>query len=204
MLNFLALLGWSPGNDIEVMTVPQMIELFAADGLSKKAAVFDTKKLEWMNGQHLSHMPASDVAKLVSPMIAAAGLATEETLAAMHDRYLATLDLLKVRARTTDDSVRQVKPYLPGAIDYDPDAVAKGWKERAASRELIAGARECLARVTTWAHAALEDSLKLLAESKHVSAGKLYQPMRVALTGLTVIPGIFEILGAMGKALSLQ
>ena len=53
MLNFLALLGWSPGNDIEVMTVPQMIELFSTDGLSKKAAIFDTKKLEWMNGQHL-------------------------------------------------------------------------------------------------------------------------------------------------------
>src|SRR3954468_244530 len=54
MLNFLALLGWSPGNDIEVMTVPQMVELFSADGLSKNAAVFDTKKLEWMNGQHLN------------------------------------------------------------------------------------------------------------------------------------------------------
>src|SRR5215211_4711224 len=61
MLNFLALLGWSPGNDIEVMTVPQMIELFSAEDLSKKAAIFDPKKLEWMNGQHLSTMSAAQV-----------------------------------------------------------------------------------------------------------------------------------------------
>jgi len=66
MLNFLALLGWSPGNDIEVMTVPQMIELFSTDGLSKNAAIFDMKKLEWMNGQHLGMMTTEALAPLVS------------------------------------------------------------------------------------------------------------------------------------------
>ncbi len=204
MLNFLALLGWSPGNDIEVMSVAQMTELFTTDGLSKKAAVFDTKKLEWMNGQHLSQMPAADVAKLVTPLIIDAGLADAGALTTMADRYLATLDLLKVRARTTDEIVKQIKPYLPGALDYDPEAVAKGWKDRAASRDLIGAVRERLSEVTTWDHAALEDSLKVLAEAKGLSAGKLYQPMRVALTGLTVSPGIFEILGAMGRDLSLR
>jgi glutamyl-tRNA synthetase len=204
MLNFLALLGWSPGNDVEVMSVPQMIELFTADGLSKKAAVFDTKKLEWMNGQHLSQMPAAVVATFVTPLIIEAGLVDADTLASINDRYLATLDLLKVRARTTDEIARQMGPYLTGKIEYDPEAVAKGWKDRAVSREIIAAARELLSRVASWDHAALEDSLKSLAEAKHVSAGKLYQPMRVALTGLTVSPGIFEILGAMGRELSLQ
>ena len=58
MLNFLALLGWSPGDDSEVMTLDEMIELFSLDGLQKKAAIFDPKKLEWMNGQHLSRMSA--------------------------------------------------------------------------------------------------------------------------------------------------
>jgi glutamyl-tRNA synthetase len=204
MLNFLALLGWSPGNDIEVMSVAEMTELFTTDGLSKKAAIFDTKKLEWMNGQHLSQMPAADVAKLVTPLIIDAGLADAGALTTMGDRYLATLDLLKVRARTTDEIVKQIKPYLPGALDYDPEAVAKGWKDRAASRKLIGAVRERLSEVTTWDHAALEDSLKVLAEAKGLSAGKLYQPMRVALTGLTVSPGIFEILGAMGRDLSLR
>ncbi len=204
MLNFLALLGWSPGNDIEVMTVPQMIELFSTDGLLRKAAVFDTKKLEWMNGQHLSMMSAEELAKIVTPQVVAAGIASAESLAAMRDRYLATLDLLKVRARTTDEIVRQAKPYLTVRLEYDPDAVAKGWKDRAGSAEILAAVRDALSGVTAWDQSALEDSLKQLADARGLSAGKLYQPMRVALTGLTVSPGIFEIMGAMGRELSLQ
>src|SRR6185369_9790465 len=74
MLNFLALLGWSPGHDVEIMTVPQMIELFSTDGLSKNAAIFDTKKLEWMNGQHLGMMSTEALAPLVSRGLVAAGL----------------------------------------------------------------------------------------------------------------------------------
>src|SRR5213079_2719254 len=77
MLNFIALLGWSPGNDIEVMTVPQMIELFSTEHLSKNAAVFDMKKLEWMNGQHLSVMPSSELAPRVVRALEDAGLAAE-------------------------------------------------------------------------------------------------------------------------------
>src|SRR5262245_23922250 len=128
MLNFLALLGWSPGNDIEVMSVDRMIELFSTDGLLKKASVFDTKKLEWMNGQHLSLKSAADVEPRVTPAIVAAGLATREQLEAKRDWYLALLDLLKVRARTIDDIVRQAGPYFRDTIEYDQEAIAKQWK----------------------------------------------------------------------------
>ena len=204
MLNFLALLGWSPGNDVEVMTVPQMIELFSTDGLSKKAAVFDTKKLEWMNGQHLSHLPVTELERIITPQIIAAGLADATTLASMRDRYLRVLELLKVRARTTDEIVRQIGPYLQGTLHYDPEAITKGWKDRAASVEILTAVETKLAAAPAWDAAALEDSLKELAEARGLSAGKLYQPMRVALTGLTVSPGIFEILTAMGRELSLE
>src|SRR6476659_2612006 len=72
MLNFLALLGWSPGNDIEVMTLDQMVELFNTDGLQKKAAIFDHKKLEWMNGQHLNLMNSAELVARVAPALEAA------------------------------------------------------------------------------------------------------------------------------------
>jgi glutamyl-tRNA synthetase len=204
MLNFLALLGWSPGDDIEVMSVPQMVELFSADALSKKAAVFDTKKLEWMNGQHLNLMSASEVAALVTPSIVAAGLADASSLNAMGDHYLRALELLKARSRTTDEIVGQIGPYLPGPLAYQPDAVAKAWKDRAASAEILRAVRDRLASAPTWEHAALESALKELSESRGLSTGKLYQPMRVALTGTSVSPGIFEMLDAMGKDLALQ
>src|SRR5690242_19830418 len=76
MLNFLALLGWSPGGDLEVMSMQEMVEKFSADHLSKKAAVFDTQKLEWMNGQHLSRVEGDKLLPVVARALDAAGLAT--------------------------------------------------------------------------------------------------------------------------------
>jgi glutamyl-tRNA synthetase len=205
MLNFLALLGWSPGHDIEVMTLERMVELFDPDGLQKKAAIFDPKKLEWMNGQHLSLMPAGDLAAIATPALVAAGLATTEDLAARRDWYLALLELLKVRARTIDDIVRQAGPYFRDAIAYDADAVAKQWKDRAVTAELLAAVRTALADVATWESAAMEEALRVLAERLGFGekAGKLFQPLRVALTGLSVSPGIFDVLLMLGRERSL-
>jgi glutamyl-tRNA synthetase len=203
MLNFLALLGWSPGNDIEVMTVPQMIELFSVEGLSKKAAIFDTKKLEWMNGQHLSMMSAAELAPLVTRAIVAAGLATETELMGRQSWYLSMIDLLKVRARTIDDIVRQAIPYLSPTIVYEADAVAKQWKDAAATRDLLQATRDALAATQAWEAIQLEESLRGLAESRGLAAGKIFQPLRVALTGLTASPGIFDVLVMLGRDRSL-
>ncbi|MEO7085494.1 MAG: glutamate--tRNA ligase [Gemmatimonadaceae bacterium] len=203
MLNFLALLGWSPGHDIEVMTVPEMIELFSVDGLSKKAAVFDTAKLEWMNGQHLSTMAAADLAPLVTRGIVAAGLATEESLTSRDAWYHTLIDLLKIRARTVDDIVRQSAPYVRDEIALDPDAVAKQWKDRDASRDVLSATRSALAAAPLWEAAPLEEALRALAESRGIGAGKLFQPLRVALTGVAASPGIFDVLVLLGRDRSL-
>ncbi len=203
MLNFLALLGWSPGGDLEVMTVPQMIELFTVDALSRKAAVFDTKKLEWMNGQHLSATPAAELAPIVTRGIVAAGLATAEWLDEHAAWFFALIDLLKVRARTTDDIVHQAIPYLRDGVEYDPDATVKQWKDRASTRELLSAVRDALSATQAWEPGPLEESLRALAESRGVGAGKLFQPLRVALTGLTASPGIFDVLVMLGRDRSL-
>jgi glutamyl-tRNA synthetase len=203
MLNFLALLGWSPGNDVEVMTVPQMIELFNADSLLKKAAVFDPAKLEWMNGQHLSMLASAEIEPRVTPAIVKAGLATAPDLAAKRDWYLALLDQLKVRSRTIDDIVRQAAPYLRDDIAYDPAAEAKQWKDRPATAELLRRTRDALAAVPAWEPAPLEDALRALAEASGLAGGKIFQPLRVALTGLAVSPGIFDVLVLLGRERSL-
>src|SRR5207247_11065571 len=150
MLNFLALLGWSPGGDREIMTVPEMIELFSVDGLQKKAAIFDPKKLEWMNGQHLSMVPLEELEPRVTPAIVTARLATEEALVERRDWYLRLLDLLRVRSRTIDDIVRQAGPYFLEDIDYDPAAVANNWKDPAEAALLTHATREALATVRDW------------------------------------------------------
>ena len=205
MLNFLALLGWSPGNDIEVMTRAQMIELFDTEGLQKKAAIFDPKKLEWMNGQHLSLIPADDLVSLVAPSLEAAGLVTPAELVERRDWFVGLLELLKVRARTIDDIVRQAEPYFRAAVSYDPDAVAKQWKDRRATADILLGARETLASVSDWETATLEEALRVLAERLGFGdkAGRVFQPLRVALTGVAASPGIFDVLLVLGRDRSL-
>ncbi len=201
MVNFLALLGWSPGGDREIMPLEQMVELFSADGLQKKAAVFDTQKLEWMNGQYLSTMPLEKLEPRVTPAIAAAGLAPEESLRGK--RYLALLDLLRVRARTIHDIVRQAAPYLSDTIEYDPDAVAKSWKDPAEAADVLRAAHGKLSATTEWTAEGLESALRALAQERGTTAGKIFQPMRVALTGMSVSPGIFDVLMTLGRDKSL-
>jgi glutamyl-tRNA synthetase len=203
MLNFLALLGWSPGNDIEVMTVPQMVELFTTDGLSKKAAIFDMKKLEWMNGQHLAMMTAAELAPLVTRGIVAAGLATETDLTSRGVWYHTLIDLLKVRARTTDEMVRQAIPYIRDDFDYDADAEAKQWKDKIASSEILFAARQALASAGAWEPQPLEEALRAVADAKGMGAGKIFQPLRVALTGSAASPGMFDVLMLLGANRSL-
>jgi glutamyl-tRNA synthetase len=204
MLNFLGLLGWSPGGDVEVMTVPQMIQAFSVEGLSKNAAVFDTKKLEWMNGQHLSMMPAEELMPTFVKAVLAANAPSVVGISAADENWLRLLvDLLKVRARTVDDMVRQAAPYLQDEIAYDEDAVAKTWKDPRAAHEVLTATRAALTDAKPWDAASLEGELRTFAESRGIAAGKLFQPLRLALTGVTASPGIFDVLVLLGRERSL-
>ena len=202
MDNFLALLGWSPGGDREVMTIAELIEHFSTDGLLKKASVFDLKKLEWMNGQHLNMLPLADVEPLITPAIVQAGLATSDWLAANRTWYTTLLELLRVRSRTVDDVVRQAAPYFGDAVELDADAVAKQWKDPTTA-DLLAESRSALAAVSEWSAPPLEEALRGVAERRGIGAGKLFQPLRVALTGSAVSPGIFDVLTLLGRDRSL-
>ncbi|MEO7823203.1 MAG: glutamate--tRNA ligase [Gemmatimonadaceae bacterium] len=204
MLNFLALLGWSPGGDREVMTLEEMVELFGVEGLQRKAAIFDPQKLEWMNGQHLSMIPLAELEPRVTPLIVAAGLASEAELGKRRDWYFRLLDLLRIRSRTLDDIVRQAGPYFLPTIEYDPAAVAKNWKDPAQAAALLQATRDALAAAPDWEAVTLESRLRAVADAQGVAAGKVFQPLRVALTGLSVSPGIFEMLIQMGRELSLD
>ena len=203
MVNFLALLGWSPGGDREVMSLGDMIALFSTEGLLRKAAVFDPKKLEWMNGQHLTVMSAAQLEPYLSPALVAAGITTDEELHKRREWYLSLLDLLRVRARTIDDIVRQARPYFVEEVEYDPEAVAKQWKDGAAAAELLTATGQRLTGLAAWTAPAMEEALRALAEERGITAGKIFQPLRLALTGLTVSPGIFDVLLMLGRERSL-
>jgi glutamyl-tRNA synthetase len=205
MLNFLALLGWSPGGDREIMTLDEMIELFSTDGLLKKAAVFDPKKLEWMNGQHLMLLAIETVVARVGPALVAAGLTTPDDLRARPEWYARLLDQLRVRGRTIDEIVRQAPPFLREDLELDDDAVAKHWlKDPIGTTAALREMRDALAGLPDWTGAAMEERLRALAEERGVGAGKLFQPLRVALVGSAASPGIFDVLELLGRDRSLR
>jgi glutamyl-tRNA synthetase len=203
MLNFLALLGWSPGDDVEVMALPELIARFDVTHLHAKAAVFDTKKLEWMNGQHLASIPIDELAAIVAPLIERAGLATVADLATRHAWFCGVLELLRIRARLTDEIVAQAGLFFTELVEFDADAVSKQWRDADATAQLLEKTHARLVTVDAGEPAVMEDALRKLAEELGVSGGKIFQPLRVALTGLTVSPGIFDVLLYVGRERSL-
>ena len=204
MVNFLALLGWNPGDEREKMGRDELIEAFSMDRLQKKSAVFDTDKLGWLNGQYLAELQASELIGRVATRLSddADRLATWQ--AAPAEWQAALIDLLKVRARSVDELVEQAAPFL-GAIDqFEEQAVAKHWlKDPAATIEVLRDLHAAL-EACEWTEAALEEQVRQVAESRGIGAGKAIHPLRLAVTGRGNSPGIFEVLVLTGRHKTLE
>ena len=198
MRNFLALLGWSPGGDREIMTLEEMVQLFSFEGVQKKSAIFDMTKLEWMNGQYLSMASAEDLYPLVSPQLDQLGLN------AGRDAILTAITAVKTRSRTTLDVARQVAVRLdPRYVELDEKAQQEIAKDPAGYKESLASSVTAL-RDVAWTAAALEQRLRELATQRGVAAGKVFQPIRIALTGGTVSEPVNELLHVVGKDAALK
>ena len=199
MRNFLALLGWSPGGDREIMSKDELRELFSLGGILKKPAVFDTTKLEWMNGQYLSAKSPDELYPLVRPELEKLGLNGNK------DAVLKAIAAVKTRSRTTLDVARQVAVRLDGKfVTLDDKAKKEIGKDAAGYRQSLGAAVEVLKSVTEWSPESLEKVLRTLAEQRNVAAGKVFQPIRIALTGGTVSEPVNELLAVVGKEAALR
>ncbi|MBI4519829.1 MAG: glutamate--tRNA ligase [Gemmatimonadetes bacterium] len=123
MVNFLALLGWSPGTDEEVMDVEQLKRSFSLARVLKKSSVFDVKKLEWLNGQHIARASAEQLEPLLTRRLVARGLDSAAVLRANRAQYLAVIDLLKARAQTLEEMADRARPYLVEGVEFEAAAV---------------------------------------------------------------------------------
>jgi len=205
MVNFLALLGWSPGDDIEFMTRAELVERFGLERVLRKSAVFDLKKLDWLSGQHFNAAPPERLAPLVTPLLEEAGLATGAELEAREAWYHALLDLLKTRARRLPDIVELAEPFLAEDVAYEDEAVRKHWlKDPEWARLVLDDLRARLQALEAWSGEALEAVIRGYAEERGVGAGKVIHPLRVAVTGRQNSPGIFDVLVFLGRERTLE
>ena len=201
-VNFLALLGWSPGDDREVMEREEIVEAFTLDRITGKSAIFDVDKLEWLNGQHLSLADGEELAEVAKDRFVEAGVATADELEDRWEWFCELMDLVKTRARTLEELVAQARPFFPGSVAYASDAVERFWKDRGTALRALEVAVEFVEEEPDFDDLErMEENLRALAEEREVSAGKVMQSIRVATTGQRVSPGIFETMAAMGQGI---
>jgi glutamyl-tRNA synthetase len=201
MTNFLALLGWSPGMDREVMSVAEMQALFSLDGISGGNAVFDTAKLEWMNSQYIQAMPDPELVERVVPLLGAAGVWPPQDERGDIMWLARLLSLLRPRARRWPDFVDQARPFLVDEVDLDPAAVAKHLTGESVPH--IEAMIEVVRAAVPFDESTVEAGLRRVAERLGVKAGALIHPARVALIGRTTSPGIFESIVVLGQRRTL-
>jgi glutamyl-tRNA synthetase len=199
MLNFLALLGWSPGDDREFMTRAELIEAFSIERVLKKSAVFDADKLSWLNGKHLAARPTAELAAEVrNRLTGAEGL--DAGLLADEDFLAGAIELLVPRSRTLEDMAQQTIPFVRDPVAYEDGAVAKHWAKNAAGTlDILDRLGTVLADLEPWDQESLEAAVRGVAETLEVGAGKVIHPLRVALVGQSSSPGIFDVLTILGR-----
>ncbi len=191
--NFLSLLGWSPGDDREMLTRRELTELFSLEGVGKADAVFGPEKLDWFNSQYLRNASKETLRELALKELEAAGIKISET-----ESLDARLELLKVRARKLSDFSTIFKAFFTDDFDYDPAACKKFLKDPNL-KSLIPELHSLYLEDTKFTLESTEEILRRLAEREEVKAGLLINAVRVALTGQGVAPGLFEVMQVLGR-----
>ncbi len=197
LVNFLALLGWAPGDDRELMSRQEMIEAFSLDGISSGDAVFNTEKLDWMNGQYIARLPVAELADRVLPFLADAGLAASPIISS-GATYHRMLELLRPRARRLTDFAEQARPLLSDTVEFDPEAVVKNLSISDLDGHLAALAT-ALGNVGEFDETNVERAVRETAAQRSLKAGPLIHATRLAVTGRGVSPGLFEVLVLLGR-----
>lgn len=200
--NYIALLGWSPGDDTETFSPEELVRRFDLSRVNKANAVFDYSKLEWMNKRYLSGMDGEALVDRVRPVLEASGLWRPDWNEGSRGELLGLLELLKSRVRNLLDFADYGRPYFTDQFEYDPDAVMKFMGEgerRGRSAALLSALRDRYAADTEFSLISTESRLRELATEFGVKAGELIGAVRVAVTGRGQAPGLFEVLAALGQ-----
>lgn len=194
-VNFLALLGWSPGDNREILSLEEMIEVFDLKKVSKKSAVFDENKLFWMNAQYIQKLANSALVEAVRPFLPSQEI-DEKAL-------LGCISLMKTRVKTLAEFYEKGKYFFHDPISYDSDAVQKYWHAEV-TPTLFSALSHCLESLTEWTKEAIEATVRSCAERKGLTPGEIIHPLRVALTGTSASPGLFELMEVLGRSTVLK
>jgi glutamyl-tRNA synthetase len=203
VLNYLALLGWSLDGETTIVSRQTLASRFTLDRVSHNAAIFDTDKLEWLNGVYIREMDAEGFAQVIGPWLIRAGLLRDDDLPREHARLVALAPLVSERVKRLDEVVPMVSFLFSDTISVDPAAALKalGFAE---ARDGLAASADTLSQLDEFRTAQIETALRALAERLGTKPKVVFQAIRVAVTGSTVSPPLFESLELLGRERAIQ
>jgi glutamyl/glutaminyl-tRNA synthetase len=202
LLNYLALLGWSPGDNREVLTREELTQLFGLERVRKSAAQFDLEKLTWLNSEHARALPLEEAVAGVVPFLEVAGLWPAEGRDA--DWLVELIQTVEFgnRCKTFAEFPAEADFFLVDTFEYQPKSVKKVLR-KAGAEEILREVFGLLQELVEWGAEALEALLRQVSERREVGFGKVAQPLRVALSGRHTTPGITETMQLLGRDRSL-
>ena len=199
LVNYLVRLGWSYG-DQEIFTRDELVKHFSFEHVGKAAAVFNPEKLLWMNSQYIMSSSPDKLAELVRPFLVKEQIISED--AVLDAVWLAkAVHTLQERAKTLVELAASLRYYIAEDVVYNDKAKEKFLNEK--SRDLLSELKEGLSTLSEFSKPEIENLFKSIVEKHGVKLGALAQPVRVAVTGGTESPGIFEVLEVLGKEKTL-
>jgi glutamyl-tRNA synthetase len=202
VLNYLALLGWSLDGETTIISAQTLCDSFSLERVSSNPAILDTGKLDWMNGAYIRALPADEFVDRMAPWLVEAGLVTVEDLGNRREWLLKLVPLISERVKRFDEIVPMVRFLFEEAVEIDPTARAKALVAEGAPQAL-ASARVALADLPAFGSAAIEEALRAVPEATGSKPKVVFQAVRVAVTGTTVSPPLFESLELLGRERTL-
>ncbi len=199
LINYVVLLGWTAGDDKEVYSREELVKAFSLERLGQSAAKFDLKKLQWMNGQHIRKLSVDELRDRVVPILQKNGFDTGTKDPAWLTRMAA---ICQDKLVTLNDIVKNTDFFFAEPTHYEEKAVQKQWKD-AESVARLEAIRSALAGAATWTTEALHADFEKLGDAQG-GMGKVVHPLRLALTGKSVGPGLFELADLLGKDACLR
>ena len=191
LINFVALLGWNPSATEEIYSMEDLIRQFDLEKVNKAGAIFGKEKLDWMNAEYIRKKTPDELLTLIKPLAKTRGYEVS-------DEYLKrVIHLMQDRAHVTVDFVDFASYFFKSPETFDEKSKAKNWTSEAKERltDLLAQFKSS----ADWSHESIEAIVRSYAESKSISAGKLIHPLRLAVSGVGMGPGLFEMLEVIGK-----
>ena len=198
VVNFIALMGWSPGEDREIMTIAEMIELFSVERINPTNAIFDAEKLRWMNGEYIRKTEDYKLVDLVRPFLIEAGLTTNLWINSRWNWMLKFVRALKERCMTLTEFAEKGRYFFVDNFEFDQKAVAKYFSNRELA-PLMKEWQEYISGVKDFSAGSLEIGLRELTGGKNIKPAVLIHPTRLALSGVTEGPPLFDIMELLGQ-----